>query len=593
MALHPSAPRLQLHVLVLLSAIFCLALFLAWEPLLSFPIWGSDTGEYYYLTHYLVQHGSLLLQGYSGWGFGYPYFPGMFVLSGAIAEAFGASPLFALQVVIPLTGALSLFPLFLLARKILPSDGAALVGAGIASVVFPRIFILSHPVPDTLGDLLALGSLWMFVEQRRDARWLLPLTLTVSALVVSHHLSSYFFLLSAVSILVGLEFVSPGRWSARFPLREFVFLGGFTSLLFAYWSLYAVPFRQILLEGLPFLHNHPSLAPPLELAATLFMLGILGLLVQLRRTRFSGVRSLLRPNWPTTRKIYRDGIILAVLIFGGASLLIFFPIPGTGQMAPPVDVLWFTPLLVLVPFSTGGIRLSAISRLGPSPYVWLVGLIVSVTLTAGLNVQAIPLARQAEYVVLAMSMVCAIGIGGLFARLEGSTWKSVAAAGLVVLAIGANALVAVPPPQVTDGFQEGFSHQDITEASWMAASLSHGSTLASDHRLSDLYFGLSGNPATWWTTCYLFLGNSSECPSYPGNVSQAVQSELNGSGAPTVVRPVNAVAVDGTMISVGVALDPAQYAYPMNATQLKFLQGPQFVLLYENGPQEVWWVTGS
>ncbi|MCL5984339.1 MAG: hypothetical protein M1143_02035 [Candidatus Thermoplasmatota archaeon] len=47
------------------------------------------------------------------------------------------------------------------------------------------------------------------------------------------------------------------------------------------------------------------------------------------------------------------------------------------------------------------------------------------------------------------------------------------------------------------------------------------------------------------------------------------------------------------MISVGVALDPAQYAYPMNATQLKFLQGPQFVLLYENGPQEVWWVTGS
>ncbi len=590
------SPEIRVHFLLLLFALFLFALFLGLEPLLLYPVWGSDTGEYYYLTNYLVDHGHLLLSNYAGWGFAYPYFPGMFLLGGAVSEASGTPVLTSLQLVIPILGAFSVFPLFLLLRKVLPGEALPLGAAAIAAVAFPRVFILAHPVPDTLGDLLAVSALWMFVEQRRDMRWLVPLCLTSMALIISHHLSSYFFLLSAGSILAGLELFTPHRWSRRFPLREFVFLGGFTVTMFSYWIAYATPFQRELTD-LP-VHLSSGIILVLLPSITLVALIFLALLVHLRRTRFANVRSVLRPKWPTTPKMLRDFTLLSLFIFGGALMLVLFPIPGTGQKIPAIDILWFIPLLLLVPLSAGGIGSSAASRLGPTPYPWVIAILCSAIAASVLNIQAIPVERHAEWAVLAMSMIVATGAGAWIGRMEPGSLKRVAAVGAVGLLIAGNAYLALPPPTVTDGFQEGFSLADVSLAGWSATELSPGTTLASDHRLSDLYFGLSGNPATWSNTCLLFLGSSPECgppqcqKNFSGNVTQAIESELNASLAPSHCRPINAVAVDGTMLTIGVALDPSQFAYPMNTTELRFLEGPQFVLLYQNGPQEVWWFIG-
>jgi hypothetical protein len=579
---------MRFYILLLLAAAVFLALFVGLEPLLTYPIWGSDTGEYYYLTQYLVNHGSLLVNGYTGWGSGYPDFPGIFILSGAVAEATGLPTLVSLQYVVPVIGALATAPLFLLFRRLFHSDGVALLGAATAAVVFPRVFILSHPTPDTLGDFLAIGALWMFVEQRRDVRWLVPLSLISMALIMSHHLSSYFFLLSAVGILVGLEFMAPRRWSLRFPAREFVFLGGFATALFTYWGFYATAFsQQILPQGIPSLHlSFQGLAVLLG-AATIVGLFVLAILVHLRRTRLGVGRTPLYLRWPTSRKLYRDASILAVLIFGSICVMLFIPIPGTGQTFLPLDVLWFAPFLLLVPLTAGGIPTSSASRIGFAPYMWLIAFLISIAASVAANSQALPVGRNVEYVAIALSLIAAIAVGGMIARLDTPLKRRSAVVGAVVLMVGLNAALAYPPPQLTLGFQEGFDYQDLAMASWASSSLPPQSVLASDHRLSDLYFGLSGNPATWSTTCHLFLGNSSACNSYDGTET-AIQ-ELASTYAPHEHKAVDAVAVDQTMVSSGVALDPSQPALPMNSTALAFLQGPHFTLLYENGAQEVWW----
>jgi hypothetical protein len=590
--LDDQSPSMKPYILVILAAVLFLALFIGLEPLLTFPIWGSDTGEYYYLTQYLVSHSSLLhSSSYTGWGTAYPDFPGVFILSGAVAESTGLSSLVSLEYMVPVVGAMATVPLFLLFRRLFHSDGVALLGAAVAAVVFPRVFIISHPTPDTLGDFLAISALWMFVEMRRDVRWVIPLSIVSPALIVSHHLSSYFFLLSAVGILVGLELVAPRRWSVRFPVREFVFLGGFVAALFAYWALYATTFSQdILTQGIPSLHVSSSLLLILLGVLTIIGLVILSALVQLRRTRLGVGRSLFHLRWPTSRKLYRDASILAILVFGCTCVLIFVPIPGTGQTILPLDLIWFSPFLLLVPLSAGGIPTSSVSRIGPVPYLWLIAILISAAFATATNSQALPVGRHVEYMAIALALVTAIAIGGLVGRLDTPMRRRAAVVGAVVLVVGLNAALAYPPPQLTLGFQEGFTSQDIAVATWASSSLPSGSVLASDHRLSDLYFGFSGNPATWSTTCHLFLGNTSACDHYDGNTT--AQAELASSWAPHgTKKPVDAVAVDQTMVSSGVALDPSQPALPMNSSALAFLQGPQFTLLYENGAQDLWWYT--
>ena len=117
---------------------------------------------------------------------------------------------------------------------------------------------------------------------------------------------------------------------------------------------------------------------------------------------------------------------------------------------------------------------------------------------------------------------------------------------------------------------------------WMAREMAPGSVLAADYRLSDLYFGFSGNPATWSNAGPLFLSP---------NRTAALQ-QLAGTRAPSRTLPIDLVAVDATMRTTGVALNPSSLALPMASQALTRFSEPPFVVVYENGPQEVWWVDG-
>ena len=570
----------------LLLSLVLLAVFLGLEPLLLYAAWGSDTGEYYRLTLTLVQNGHFLLSGYPGWGFGYPYFPGIFEVGAAVSQATGANPLISLEVAVPALAALSVAPVFLLFRRLYPSDTVALVGAALAAVAFPRLFDLSHAAPLSLGDLLCVASLWAFVEQRKDRRWLVVLSLSAGALIITHHLSSYFFFISALGVLVLHELLFPGRWSSRFPTREFLFLGGFVSVLFAYWLLYAPPFSSFLSQGI--LGASPALVP---VGAGVVVI-LSALLVHLRRREGSVPhRPLFRVKWPGRRSIYVHMIILGALVFGSLTLLTLFPLPTTTDTISLFTLAWYTPFLLLIPLAAGSRRLSNFSTLGMVTILWV--LVLGSSAAYGL-VTANPVIlpeRHPEYLAIPLALLVAISLRHLIGPSPGGglTPRRAVAMGLVALLIGANALVAYPPPSALEGFQEGFTPQDLTMIEWASASLPPGSALAADHRLSDLYFGLSGQPATWDTTPCLFLGDNRTC----------AQAELNASLAPRgpghVPRPLDAVAVDWTMLHVGVALDPNAPAYPMSPQALSYLSGPGFVLLYEDGHGEMlfWVAPGS
>ena len=574
---HDEGPVLDRVHLLWLGAVVLLVTFVLLAPLNSFALFGSDTGEYYHLTATLTTTGHLPTSGYTGWGTAYPDFPGLFLLAGAVAGAANGGPLGALTVAVPVVAALSVVPLFLLFRRLVPQPTIALLGAAFASVLMPRAFSLAHPAPLSLGDFFVVAALWLFVEGRRDARFYLPLALGAGALIVTHHLSSYFFLVSAVGGLVVFELWRPGAWSRRFPLRELVFLAGFTVVLLVYWFVLSPQFVHILHTGLAGLGE--GLVIPLSAAAVL-LLAIAGAAIRWRRRRPHRSPSF---RYPSTASVLRDMVLILGVEIAGITAITVIPLPGTAQTTVVAALVFFVPVFLTVVLAAGSRRLSTAFRLGPFTIAWMAVLGLAAAAALLVSNPELPADRHVEYLVIPLGLVVALGIGHLVGRWVTPHGRpAVTAAGAaVVLLLAANAAIVYPPPSDFGGFEEGLTPADAALWMWVGIGLPTWATVASDHRLSSMIYGFDGNPATWDSTPNLFTGSS-----WP-----LAAAELNGSVAPHTVRPINAIAVDQTM-RAGVALDPSGLAIPMSPAAVTWFGEPPFVPLYENGPERVYWVAG-
>jgi hypothetical protein len=581
---------------ILLTGLSLLLVFLALEPFLSYALFGSDTGEYFALTSSLLATGHLPTgAGYTGWGTAYPDFPGTFLLAGAGAGALGIDAFSALSIIVPVVAVLSVLPLFLLFRRLYPNDTVALLGAAVASIAMPRLFSIAHPAPLALGDFLCVAALWMFVESRMDRRWYVPLALTGGALVVSHHLSSYFFVISALGGLVLLELWRPGLWSRRFPTRELVFVGAFVTLTFAYWFYGTTSFvTKVILYSLPFpAYVGFAAFEGIALAGVV----VAALLIRWRRSGARPGREWVRLS--TDRSLFRDVAMIAVVVFGLVCTLLFVPIPGTGLRTIPGAVLWFSPLLALGVFGAGSRRTPSTARLGPFALTWLGALglsagallaLAAFSATSPRYAAAASLAatiapsRHVEYLFLPLGLLLAIGIARAVARVgdAGGRRAMVAATLGVVVVLGANAAIVYPPANDFGGFEEGLTHGDAALWMWVGIAAPPAWTVATDHRLSSMIFGFDGNPATWVTTPALFNGAAN---------STTAADELRSVGTPNPAHPhaIDLVVVDSAMYT-GVALDPAQLANPLSAAAIAwFLQLP-FVPIYEDGANVVYLV---
>ncbi len=588
-------PPLRPEILLWLVGLAALLVAIALEPYLSYSVFGSDTGEYFRLTTDLVTTGHLPYgAAYAGWGSAYPDFPGLFVLAGGSAGALHLDPLTALTVVVPVVAVLSVFPLFLLFRRLYPHDPVALLGAGLSSVAMPRLFSIAHPAPLALGDLLCLAALWMLVESRQDARWFVPLGLTSAALIPTHHLSSYFFAVGALGGIFFLEMWRPGLWSRRFPTRELAFVAAFATATFGFWFYGTHTFvAKVLLPG--FGGSSVVGFGAFEGAALVVVL-LAGVVIRWRRGRPTRRRRWVR--LPTDRSVVRDAAALAVGIFGAVSLLLVVPIPGTTQHTTASAIVWYVPVLGLGLACAGSRRVLSTARIGPFALTWLgvLGASAGATLglaglgslghgyaTVGAFASALSPSRHAEYLIIPVGLLAAIGIGRLIARAGDRAGRRAIVAGAVaaIVLLAGNAAIVYPPQADLGGFEEGLTHGDAAIWMWIGIAEAPNVTVASDHRLSSMIFGVDGNPATWVTTPALFNGTD----------PRAATQELIESGVPNPAhpRPIDLVVVDSVMYG-GVALSPSGLAVPLGPGAIAWFESAPFLPLYENGRDVVYLV---
>ena len=547
-----------------LAAVVLASVFIRLSPLLSFPFWGSDIGEYFTILRALTVTGHLPTS-YAGWGITYPYFPGMFLAQDAPALLGGFGVPAAVDLLVPVLGGLAVLPFFLIGTEVTGDERIALLAAAFLAVAMPHAYTTSHTAPATLGDLFAVTGLLLFLRLRRDARVLPPLVLVAAAAILTHHLSTYFLLIMVFAAFLVRNLVRPVARRAGLA-REAAFLAFFAVAMFAFWASVPPFWDQVL--------RNVSLVPWWFLPAAFPVLVLLLAGVILARRR---VAWRFRPRQADLRHAGRMLAVTLVFLAGLSALIVAGAIPATTISVPPGVILAFAPFLVLLAFSAPGRAFLDFARDGLEVNGWLLALLGSLVVgIVAAPVVLIPY-RHVEYLVMPLGLLAAVGFVALYDLLGKGGRRRAAAVAVAGVLLAGNALIAIPPPSFVAGWQEGIQPALVDGALWARGYA--GGLLAADHSASTVFFGFGGINATWDTT------------SLPFTAATFAAAE---PGLAYVRAPAGNLRASYVWISqeteAGVQLKPFAPAVPMTPAAIAKFSGSPFIKIYDSGYGQLYYI---
>lgn len=532
------------------------------SPLLTFLYWGSDTGEYLVILRGLGRTGHVSTT-YYGWGITYPYFPGMFFVQAGLVDLGRLDLPTVLNLLVPTLGALATLPMFLITKRVTGDDRLSVFATALLAGAIPTAYTAAHPAPATLGFLLALASLLLFVRLRTDRQAIAPLLLTTVSLVMTHHLSLYFFLIMVLGAIVVQGLARPWRWTAG-AKREVAYASLLLAVTFAYWLGYATTFRVSILPDV-------NIQPWWALLA-LFPVGLFLLAAIVYGRGRIGWR--YRPSYPSLRHRGADYIaaVLPILVLGVVSVVV--GVPGTTFRVQATDLLYFVPLILLLAFSAPGRKFLDFSADGLQPTAWLLALLGSAVVGIVVAPHVLIPYRHMEYLVIPFAIFAGVGFFRLLdlaGLRRGRRTLALIACGLL---LGANAAFGIPPPSTLAGWREGTPPSAVDPAYWTRDHVS--GLVVSDHQGSTTVFGFGGQNATWDRTRDPFLAPDP----YAGLVD-----------IPSPSGPKN-----GTVIWIdrdteaGVRLTPWEAASPMDPAVIAKFDAAPFIKIFDNGYARLYWI---
>ena len=548
-----------------LAAIVVTAIAIRLSPLLGSLYWGSDFGEYYGILRFLNLHGAMPTH-YLGWGTTYPGFPGMFLTQEAFLGLGGLDLSTVLNLLVPVLGSLAVLPIFLISLEIVRDERAALFVAAFVAGVMPHVYPTSHTAPATVGDLLAFTTLLLFLRLRTDSRAGAPLVLATSALILTHHLSTYFLILMVLGDIVLRGLLRPFVWDAG-TRRRTAYAGFLLAATFTYWFGYATPFRSNILTDVN--------VQPWWILFVAFggLLLLLGLVIVARRR----VAWRYRPRYPSLRySLIMFGLALAFVV-GLTTVTILGAVPGTSVALPPIILVDFAPLLVLLAFSSAGRKFFDFVRNGTATSAWFLALSASALAGSVVATRVLIPYRHIEYLIVPVAILAGVGFFRLLDLASPSQLRRTMAvvAGCALLA--GNFAFAIPPPSFVAGWNEGTAPAAMDGVYWARGHLD--GLVAADHMASTNLFGFGAVNATWDTSVAPFFATTF-ADARPGLVDV---------GSPSGVRNVTYVWLDVVMTQ-GVELRVWQPAVPMSPAAIAKFSASPFVKVYDDGFAQVYWI---
>ncbi len=590
-----------------LTAILFLAIVMRLLPLSNYAIWGSDSGEYYALTNTLVEDGGLP-DSYDGWGFAYPFFAGMEYICAALSLLCGFTSLQSLVWGIPVLSSFIVLPIFLISFRAFRETRAALAAAAILAVASPSVFTTSHPMPGSMGDLLALAlflpvmrlteirqkdpgtGIGSLIGYRRAWSHLLVFILYAVALTLTHHLTAYFVIITLAFYLLVRTVVH----RQHDPCGKIIYLllSIIVLLSWLYWFIAVPSFREkIVEEGLP------------GGAAAISVVIFTGMAVLYGFVRYRpGLRERAYiPRYPQFAPLQRMMLVYLIASVVALAIMAASGVPGTDIDLGSDVLIYGLPLVLLLSFAVIGPAFARSYLHGYFLYAWL-GAIVLSLLFASItgSVVFIPY-RHIQYLIEPVAIFAGLGMvkfydytrrdlqivfdecdengnpvqprdGGAAQRF-GSYFPALFASVIVILLVAA-AATAYPPQEMLGGFEEGTTRDEMRAVLWEREHLEDDAKVATDHRMSSLTFGFAGRDASWdEAKLTLHAGNYGDC-------SEEIEREK-----------VDHVLIN-RVIRKGAALRQWENAEPLSDRAVEKFEKAPFLKLYDDGTSQVYRIEG-
>jgi len=548
-----------------LPAILLVAVFLRLSPLTRFLYWGADVGEYFAILRNLVDSGRVTLP-YYGWGVAYPHFPGLFFPQFGLVALSGLEPAAVVSVLVPVLSAIATVVVFLMGVAISRERKAGLLAAAFVAVAMPFAYTASHAAPTTLGGLLVVTALLLFLRLRQDRRAWIPLAILTVALVMTHHLSTYFLIILVLGAILVRGLLRPAAGSPGLR-RDVAYAAFLLTATFAYWFGYAP------VLGLGVLRD-VSLDPWWLLpVGFLLLLGAATVLVLLRRR----IPWSYRPRYPGLRRVVALYVAALFAIAGFVALWVLFGVPGTSIAIPASEALFFGAFFVLLAFGASGRKFFDFFRRGVDPTAWLLAVLGSIAIGAAVAPRPLLPYRQIEYIALPIALFLGVGLPRFLDLTDAGRARRGAAAVAVGLLLAGCAAAAIPPPELLGGWQEGVRPNALDAAYWSRTFVS--GLVVADHMSSTVAFGFGGVDATW---------DTSRTPFFAATFAES-RAQLIDVVSPSGTKDAGFVWISADTRS-GVTLYPWEPASPMpSAAVAKFAESP-FIKVFDNGYAQLYWI---
>ncbi|UCF11982.1 MAG: hypothetical protein JSW06_08060 [Thermoplasmatales archaeon] len=465
--------------------------------------WGCDFGIYYGLTNSLVDSQELF-NPYYGWGGSYQYFPVLYAITGVAHWITGIDVLTIMPKIAPIFGGLSVLLFYFVAYKLLGDRKKAILSSLFLAVMPFHVYQTSHASPLTVGHFFMMLSIYLFIKFREDTRFIIPLFISTTLLIMSHHLTTYFYLVALIFI-VFVENASTKEW--MFSLKKDVlYILATSGMIFSYWIFIATPVYDSFMRG--GFSVGPITINSIYTIILFYMVfvSMFGIVWLKRRLNLFIIREK-----PTARSSFVKfflTIAISLIIMGIFSVV---KLPWTNFSFTPLSIIYSLPLILIFAFGVAGFRYTRFIQNGSFIRGWLLAILVSFVYGLLTNNSTILPHRHFEYIMAPLSIISIFGISGIFLNLN-YEWitrftekihhiskpslfyfkkssllqkRQLIYIAVIFFLVTANAVSVYPSHVALNASYEVISDEDFTVIEWMNENFDKNSSIiASDHRLA-------------------------------------------------------------------------------------------------------------
>jgi hypothetical protein len=481
-----------------------IAIFLRSLPAWTNAAWGCDFGIYYGLTNSLVESGELL-NPYSGWGSSYQYFPVLYAITGTAHWVTGIDVITLMPKLVPIFGGLSVMIFYFVVRELIGNKKIALLSSLFLAVLPFHAYQTSHASPLTMGHFFMMLSIYLFIKYRQDTKYIVPLLISTILLIMSHHLTTYFYLISLIFI-VFVENASKKEWTSSVK-PDVLYILITSGLIFSYWAFIATPVYEVFMRGglkIGALYIGSSYVIILFYVLFFSSFGIIWL-----KRKYN---IFLKREKPTVRSCVVKFSITLIICLTVMGIFSAVKMPWTNFSFTLPSIIYSIPLLLVVGFGVAGFRYTRFIPNGFFIRGWLLAILVSFVYGLLTNSGIILPHRHPEYLMAPLSIIAVYGIGGIFLNVDYeslSKWwhrgvsyihkpsfnfskrfvqkRQIVYVSVIIVLVTTNAASVYPSHGSLNASDERITSEDLSVIEWMDENLDKStSVIASDHRLARL-----------------------------------------------------------------------------------------------------------